>query len=199
MPTAEVDWDFSNANWKLDDSQYVSEPKSLNFTAVHSHTVVLCKHEGTTCLPQGRIITQARIHHVSFATLIFTFRNQRAVGGSDYNNCYRLQISSRNRWLFERIVGGAGTVISSGSGFLNGWTWPSDTWVKVRCTWWEEGGVLYVRVERWTGTEWTKLLNDMNDPNNLWSASEINRCGLWIWRDTDSDNGWIDDTEIWGP
>jgi len=198
--SAEVDWDHSADRWILDDSVYVSEPRSIRWkTSTTQRGCSICKHAGTTALNEGRIVSWHRQNH-SNAYGGFCFRHQAPVGTADLQNLYYMNFNLyTNAVGFGKMVNGKKTGIAS-KPFGGGFTFPINTWRKVRITWWEEGGVLYLRVEWWNDTEWVQICDDFNDPDNLWSGSAVNRCGLFMGYEAAATHyNWWDDTEIWGP
>jgi len=200
--TAAVDWDHRYDVWSLDDTVYVSEPKSLKWpqsTVAGEERVSLCKHEGTTALNQGRVVTQLRHNSIYGFNMVF-FRNQAAVGTATITNTYWVSfVSQYTSVYFFKSVGGTYTLIAS-KPYGGGFTYPAGVWRKIRVTWWETGGVLYVRLEWWNDSEWVNICDDVYDPDNLWSGSAVNRCGVGAGvTSVGAYICWFDDTEIWGP
>jgi len=198
--SANVDWDHSSTAWTLDDAAYVSEPKSLKWPVISiARRFSLCKHAGTTVLPEGRIVSYIRTSSTASRNG-FCFRHQSSVGSAADRNFYSIiYITPLSQIQFYVNVGGAYTLLKTGA-YGGGFTLPINTWRKVRVTWWESGGVLYVRVEWWTGTEWTNVCDEFFHADNRWFDSEINRCGLWMSKSGGGTHyNWFDDTEVWGP
>jgi len=200
--SAAVDWDHSDDTWSLDDTVYVSEPKSLKWpqpTASGAHRASLCKHEGTIALNEGRVVTWIRHNHLNGYTRIY-FRNQAPVGTANHNNCYFVAWNSNTSIVGLRKVVNGNLTLLADKAYGGGFTYPVNEWRKVRVTWWEDGGVLYVRVEWWNGAEWVQICDDFYDPDNLWSGETVNRCGVGTaYYSVSGIVCWFDDTEIWGP
>jgi len=197
--TAEVDWDMQDDAWILDTEQYVSEPKSLKMTSTARYEwVCLCKHAGTTVLPKGRVVTQFRTNNPANARPMVYFRSQLAPGSASRSNCYGVFIGPT--WLLlGRWINTTWASIDQ-ENYYPTWSVPTDEWFKVRVTWWDEGGVLYVRFETYADDAWVQRCDDLSDVDNLWYDSTINRCGIGkSLAATGTYIVWADDTEIWGP
>ena len=198
--TADVDWDWSHTDWSLTDEVYVSEPKCLKWWSAHiPRRVTLCKHAGTTALNEGRMVTQFRVTNDDCG-VGFAFRNQAAVGTANEAYMYWLLLmpDGTNVYLVK-FLNSVQTIIDVKK-FGGGFTLPNNTWRKIRVTWWETGGVIYVRVEWYNGGEWTKICDDFFDADNLWSGEAVNRCGLAFMRHAATNYiMYTDDTEVWGP
>lgn len=201
IPGATSDWDFSQSAWNLDTGIYISSPSSIKLS---SQTVILCKYAGTTNISQGQIVTWAKAEWgpgASYADAFeFWFRNQSPVGSInktrdtywwDANNGYTVAFDVYDQRLYVmRDL----SLLYSTSGWLNkpsSWT----SWNKYRITWWTDtgGAGLMIRIEWWNGTDWVKMVNDINDPQDKYAASSINRVG----GGSGSCAVWFDDTEIW--
>lgn len=195
--SANVDWDWSHDDYELTTEQYVSEPKCLKWQAPTTPwRQTLCKHAGTTVLNEGRVVSWLRTT-IATANPAVMFRNQAAVGTANYLNMYILNFAPNlSQIQLGKFVGGSGVGIDSNA-FGGGFTFPINTWRKVRVTWWETGGVMYVRVEWYHDTEWTNICDELFDADNMWSGETVNRCGLHF----GGAGGvvYADDTEVWGP
>lgn len=184
-----TDWDFQYVTWVLDGAIYHAAPPSLHGTASGA---VLVKNATTGALSNGQLITWVRVDSGT-ALLNAFFRNQVADGGADNADCYFLRIAE-TECILNYYIDSSITVVETKA---HTWNWVVDTWYKIRLTWWTSAERLYVRVERWTGTAWVTLGNEMDtdfeDVNDRWKDAEVNRCGFSI-----SATRWQDDFEVWG-
>jgi len=198
--SANVDWDWNRADWSLTTEQYVSEPKCLKWLATSSPwPVTLCKHAGTTVLNEGRVVTWIRPTSINCGMGV-VFRNQAAVGTSNYNNTYIPNLAPVSSNVnFSRVVNGTPLRVDT-KAFGGGFTMPNDTWRKIRVTWWESGGILYVRFEWFDDPDWVNICDEFSDVDNLWSGEAVNRCGLFTAIIAGGAKVvYADDTEVWGP
>lgn len=184
-----ADWDFENVSWTLDGAIFHTAAPSLSGT---DFGLALVKDATTGALSDGRMVAWRR-SNVGSALGFFYFRNQDADGSSSRTNTYGVEIRD-DEIMFTKHVGGAPTTIDTHA-FT--WVWALNTWYKIRVTWWTSVDRIYVRVERWTGTEWATLGGaadtDFEDVNDLWKDAAVNRCGVYY-----GNVYWIDDFEIWG-
>jgi len=196
IPGATSDWDFGSNVWQLDTSIYISAPSSLKLSNGAVTYALLCKYSGTINIPQGRIVSYLKSSYnwgnTSAPYIAFFFRNQTAIGSTpDWTKGYaiKIQLSSSLVYLYRD-----GSQLGSTISITNK---PSDAtqWNQYRVTWWTdpEGAGLMIRLEYWDGSEWVKMINDLNDPHNKYATSSINRVGL----TAISSPVWVDDTEIW--
>jgi hypothetical protein len=202
IPGATSDWDFNQSAWILDTSTYVSSPSSLK---LNTKTVISCKYPGTTNISQGQLVTWLKTQYGAGGSVTdyfsLWFRDQSPVGSinanyanSSYwvvNNGYTLvfYVNAPSFYLYRD-----GNQIYYTSSWLatpSSWT----SWNKYRVTWWNDtgGAGLMIRLELWNGSNWVKMLNDMNDPQNKYATSSINRVG----GGSGVSSVWFDDTEIW--
>lgn len=197
MATTDWDFGFGGSYRSLVTSKYISAPKSLQFyaTASPNYDVVLSRSPICQNLPQGEVrnwIWQDQNQHY-FAV----FRNQAALGSSNYQNCYMLynEAGALKLWRYQGGVGQQRGTTSA--------TIPYNQWNEIRAVWWNgltPGGadalsvVAYIRV----GAIWTQLGGIIQDTAQTWKTSSINRCGF-LHNVIGGHYGWFDDTEIWGP
>lgn len=194
-----TDWDFQfGASYRtLDTAKYVSAPKSLKFhgTASPNYNMILSRVAGTTVLPQGEVRTwiwsDMNPHYLA------TLRNQAAVGVSNYLNTYIVYVEAGQGKLW-RYISGSGAQRATCS-----WTLTGNVWNHVRTVWWNgvTGGgtpALAVALFLEVAGAWVQQGATMFDTSNYWSASAINRCGIFV-NITSGHDTWYDDTEIWGP
>lgn len=184
-----ADWDFEDVGWSLDEDIYHDAPPSLVGTA---HPVALIKNATTGALSNGRLIVWVRTNNV-VSQGSFWFRNQAVDGGADEEDGYRILLLE-NSILFYYALGGGDTLIDTKA---HTWGYLADTWYKIRLTWWTSVDRIYVRVERWTGTEWITLGDeadtDFEDTNDRWKDAAVNRCGFSL-----TTSNYRDDVEVWG-
>jgi len=196
IPGATSDWDFGSAPWQLDTSNYVSAPSSLKILSTSTLYPILCKYPGTTNISQGQIASYVKANYNwgnSSAPYIYLFfRNQSSVGSTPSGqNSYTIYliISSITARIYK-----PGLSLYVNTSLL---AYPSDAtqWNKYRLTWWTDpgGAGLMVRLEYWDGSQWVKMINDVNEPSNQYASSSINRVGI----GAGSGPAWFDDTEIW--
>jgi hypothetical protein len=203
IPGATSDWDFNQSLWNLDTGTYISSPSSLKMV---SQTCILCKYAGTTNISQGQIITWAKTEYGPGASYVstfeFWFRNQSPVGSFSYtrvsppyawiaNNGYTIvfYVYAYGLYIYRDT-----TQIYYTSSWLNkpsSWT----SWNKYRITWWTDtgGAGLMIRIEWWNGSSWVTMVNDINDSQDKYKDSTINRVG----GGSGASAVWFDDTEIW--
>jgi hypothetical protein len=196
IPGATSDWDFGSVPWQLDTSTYVSSPSSLKITRTGTLYPILCKYSGTTNISQGQIVNYAKAGvnwGGSYAPrFYFFFRNQTALGATPSNSSgYDLYIDT---YYSDIGVEKDGATFLPDTSILSK---PSDIsqWNKFRLTWWTDpgGAGLMIRIEYWDGSQWVKMINDVNDPQNKYASSSLNRVGI----TGKNGNAWFDDTEIW--
>lgn len=194
-----ADWDWYDAKQRaLDNTIYVSPPSSLRISSYDTtwrNNCWLCKYSGTTCIPDGRLVTYLRRHHPTYGRHMLIFRNQKAVGGADWQNCYAIYfIETEIRVV--RIEAGAQTVLQ-----IINYTLPINEWHRFRVTFYsgtnpEGTPALNIILEHYQAEEWILFGDVSYDPLDKWADSAVNRLGgLSFTRNTDP-NHW-DDTEIW--
>ncbi len=184
-----TDWDFLNVNWNLDLEIYHDAPPSFVGTGAG---MMLIKHATTGALSDGRLILWLR--YAAGNVITFYFRNQQADGNAGFANCYNMIVWATDTVKVSSYTGGVGSEVATKNR-----TWNPDynTWYKLRLTWWTSLNRLYIRLERWTGTEWTTLGDEMDtdfeDTDDLYKDNPVNRCGFDY-----ASNHWQDDVEVWG-
>lgn len=167
-------WDASNALWSYNDVRFVSPPTSLLIAG--GHTSFLCTHPDTLNLVSGRLTTWSW-HFGTLHALWILFRNQHAVGGANYTNCYVAYLW-RDRAKFWYYKDGAKTDLEDDfTGF-----WPADVWYKFRLTWWQQISpqcqkTLYVKGELLVGEDWIQKFL-WEDPLDRYSDTGLARCGF---------------------
>lgn len=186
-----LDWDFENVNWVLDDAIFHAAPPSLHGTA---GAIALVKDSETGALSDGRLVAWARATGTG-ELVWFGFRNQHADGGADRQNYYWVRISAAAGGVrLYRYIAGGSTLIDTKT---HTWVWAKDTWYKIRITWWSAADRLFLRTERWTGTEWVTFGGnadvDIQDVADQFKDAEVNRCGLYY-----HSLFYFDDVEVWG-
>jgi len=189
------DWDFSDTNWDLDSSIYVSAPSSLRFKYVGAYTDCFIK---TIVVPianvkEGRIITQVYLTNTASITmyLLIVFRYQ------DADNYYFIYIrgagvADKVDLYIKRRYGGAETSLAGADDIA----FPSATWRKLRLTWWNDYVGLVIRLEYWDGSQWVQYY-EAYDANNYWKDTGgrvgfRGQCGVSVYYVQ------LDDTEIYG-
>ena len=185
-----LDWDFLNINWMLDPELYVSPPSSLTGTGATLCCALLAS--ACTLVTQGRIVGWG-LSHVAGGGLWHIFRNQAPVGTCALIDCYRGNFYN-NYARLDVYVGGGWSVVDTRN-FYDGINLDANTWYKLRLTWWESMGIMWVRYEWWHNEAWEQLCDDIQDANNRWgeaTSPTINRVGLYF-----RDRYHFDDTEIW--
>jgi hypothetical protein len=207
MPGVVNEWDFYAGYWNLDTSIYVSAPSSLKFIRnANIGQGTTCKYDATLNIPEGRIVTyvrsQTNTDTVYAQWLLLGFRINTAPGssgfyfstyppnGSYWSDGYTLQYRFIDGTYY--LKRGSTTVTSGVASAL-----AFDTWHLLRLTWWSDpgGAGLMLRLERWDGSDWVKLFDDLNDPTNQTGAS-YNRVGIGAHTKTNYAM-WYDDTEIY--
>lgn len=185
------DWDIRLGHFELTDEQFVSPPTSASLDW-RFNDLAFCRIPGTLNLPQGRIVTWWRSPKDRYPHI--RFRAQNPLGNAFPAYYY-----------YCSFVGGPvvnlGKYIPGWNGDIGIWpfAWPSNTWFKVRLTWWilppsNANRRMMVRFEALEDGEWVSY-GDIEDPDANFEDSELNRVGLEI-SNPDSYN---DDYEIWGP
>ncbi len=189
MPSL-TDWDFENENWRLHPTIYHTAAPSFQGTVAG---VALVKHAISGALSNGRLVVWAWTNDAGVLALL-VFRNQVVDGSAELQDSYYIWIEGASLG-FRAIVGGEYLLTIEKD---HTWNWAVETWYKLRVTWWTSAERIYVRVERWTGTEWVTLGGDADtdfeDVNDRWKDSETNRVGVQY-------VAWTrlyDDIEVWG-
>jgi len=196
IPGAASDWDFGSVPWQLDTSTYISAPSSLKLTNTGAALALLCKYPGTTSISQGQIVTYAKASNdwgnSSAPGFVFIFRNQTALGSTpSLSSSYFLELDVNGPYV--RIYKDGNQLGSNIS--LIGKPSSATQWNQYRVTWWTDpgGAGLMIRLEYWGGSQWVKMINDYNDPQNKYATSSLNRVGI----SQSYKPAWFDDTEIW--
>lgn len=194
-----ADWDFTAGTCKeLTTGWFVSAPSCLRIRQTNgceARPAVLCRIAETLCIAEGEIRTW---HQGTNRTRDFRliFRNQRALGGADYENTYYW--SSVGDWAhLYRVIGGVGAEI----GYFRV-DWASNEWNHWRTVYWngEDGAgnpALAVQLFKEVEGEWIQQGVTLYDTDNQWKDSLINRSGIGCWV-SGYYNQLFDDTEIWG-
>ena len=181
------DWDYSNTEWQLSSTIYVSPPSSfqeLGTTRVLVRTTTV----GIDKVKEGRLVSYFRMDR--YANYVhFLLRWQ------DVNNKYRVRFEQTGTGLvdiyIEKVKGGVVTELWWGTK-----SWPTDVWRKIRVTWWNDYVGLVIRVEYWDGENWV-IIHDAYDSENLWKDTG-GRVGFDIHSYAAELPSFLDDTEIWG-
>lgn len=186
-----TDWDFSSVDWTLDETIYHTAIPSLHgTTGAPCHSLV--KNATTGALSDGRMIMWIRGNYATYLVGLL-FRNQATDGGADNQNQYMFRIMPDELTFAYYLVGGYNAIDAKAMT----WEWALETWYKIRLTWWTSVDRIYVRMERWTGTEWVTLGGaadtDFEDVNDRWKDNPVNRCGIYL-----DQFLWVDDLEVWG-
>jgi len=196
IPGATSDWDFGSTYWQLDTSTYVSAPSSLKVLGVYGIQPTLCKYTGTTNISQGQIASYIKAIYNwgndNAPIIYFYFRNQSSVGSNpSTTNGYIVGIGVYSKKADIYKPGGSLYLSTS----LIAYPTDATQWNKYRVTWWTDpgGAGLMIRLEYWGGSQWVKMINDVNYPSNQYASSSINRVGIGAYNNT----VWFDDTEIW--
>jgi len=191
LPAATTDWDFSNVNWDLYTSFYISPPSCLRFKGV----VILCKATNTTDILEGRFQGWFREGYLfaDYGFLRLHFLNYSAIGSVTENYGYYLSLpltpNSNYPWRLYKN----GSSILSGTSYLTG-NFSTNTWYHLRLTWWLSNNVLIVRLEKESDGTWSKVLNDLTDSSP--SYQTLKRVGCWVAGNTTNPYGFCDDVEI---
>ena len=196
IPRATTDWDFSQTDWTLDTGVYVSPPSSWR-NSNNASVYNLCKYAGTTNLPEGRIVSDARwANYAGSIGKKWYFRNQVGAGSINETNTYRIiscWYGLQQDWV-TKIVGGTPTTLANyWSAILS-----ANVWRRFRLTWWKSGGILVIRWERLNGS-WQKQWSDTIDNSPSFEGSGTNRCGIGCYCGIGSITLYHDDTELWSP
>lgn len=194
-----VDWDFTPGTFKeLSAALSISPPTSLLIRQRNGDTerpAVLCRIAETLCIAQGEVRTW---HWTWNRTRDFRipFRNQKALGGADYEDTYYWGITGDWAYLYRYVAG-----VGENIGFFPV-DWPNNTWHHWRTRYWSGKNLsgedaLCVELFLWIGGEWVQQGTTLYDTADQFKDSEINRSGIGCW--TDAAGGhYFDDTEIWG-
>ena len=184
-----TDWDHYNGTAELDAAVYVSSPSSLKRYGplVPPYLYTLTKAAAAQALAQGRVVTRFRATDINGTPPLIPFRYQ------DQDNQYFVIFSS-SQWNLYRRVGGSNTLVGYRS-FTT--TLINNAWYYVRITFWTSEGHLWVRLELYLDTSWTKQGDDLSDPTNKWGTTG-GRVGIGVSSNNVASYVWFDDTEIWG-
>ena len=188
-----TDWDWGAIVHDLDTAIYVTAPSSLHTQAANwANAAILCRHEDTVNLPEGRIETWKRAS-TTYTNFCFTFRHQAAVGTVDRQNCYTLVCKAPdNNWQLYRYNNGD----STGFGYNTKIVESYNTWYHCRVTWWEEALTLRVMLEYEIDGEWVQQGIIEEDPDNWWGATGRARVGFSLYSGA-TRHQWIDDTDLY--
>ena len=187
------DWDYINGSQNLDGSTYVSAPSSLRQCATDAgqKLYATCKLGATTALVNARIVEWVRFDYVggyypSSSASIFRFQ--------DTSNLYMVEFSpSEGKWRLNKIENGITKHIATQSLTF---TPVANTWYKLRATFWESGGYVYARLERWDEPNWVQQGSDLSDTSPSWPGG--GKVGVCMMVSQIVRTVWHDDTEIWG-
>ena len=211
----------SSVTHVLDTADYVSEPSSLT-NLPDWEIAQLCQHENTINLPEGRIDTFLKIDTIESeyrSTASFFLKCNDPVGDGTFT--YGLQFIPETpppgepgdfmthcydgyTVVIRPISNKVSLVYSDAAGVVTikdtvEITSPPSNWLswnKYKVRWWNEGSALKVRVERWTGSQWVRMCNDMTDPSRV--DTERQRCGIGGYVSIDNGIVKFDDTGILG-
>ncbi len=188
------DWDINDPLWDIITHQFVSPPSSMWWHRDSStYYYQLCKNPATLKLPQGRLITFLRTTYLG-NFIRFAFRNTAPPGTANFDSGYFVHtLANDPYWGLREFLDG----VYQRSWQTNHDTFPINTWIKYRLSWWITWDVLQVRLEHQVNGEWVQDGNDISVENPLFGDSDIQRCGMGgrIWSDTQT--LYWDDTEIW--
>lgn len=196
-----ADWDFNPAGLlSITEEQYVSSPSSLTTgTAGTSgwRDWAFLKTALGACIPDGKFLEYWRYSHTSYDEHMVYFRTQALPIDSMPADCYYFRTTS-SEWKLLRRVDDHDTE-------LDGGTYPTEipahTWVHFRITFYQYlnaplNNVLRIICEIDKGEGW-ETLTEVDDTNNQWAESEVNRIGFAIQSYRDTERCYIDNTEIW--
>ncbi|MBA7542354.1 hypothetical protein ES705_34675 [subsurface metagenome] len=194
-----TDWDFEQADehHSLSEDEFISAPTSLRLYNADTSAVevVLCRIPATLVLPQGEVRTWQYAESPVCRPAVF--RNQAALGTSNYQNMYEMLVYP-NEARFSYYSAGSPHTIDTHVCIV-----PAGQWNHWRVFWYngetpgEEEAIcvdLYLEIH----DEWQKQGATFYHTLNLWKDSAINRCGFRQNVAVRKAHFW-DNTEIWGP
>jgi len=203
LPGVTTDWDFLSSSWALDTGVYVSPPSSLRLAG---NFALLKQGSAGTAITNGRIETYFRYdgcygQYPSPSYAFIVFRSNAPDGSTSASIMYFLEtyssLATGSGVKFDTIglylctSGSCSQVTTrSVSPQLN-----TNTWNRVRVTWWVSNNVLVVRVEYLSGSDWVKIINDITENTNAGANSTTNRTGVGAGRTYSA--SWHDDTIIY--
>jgi len=194
---SDFDWQYGASFRSLDPAWYTSSPTSLKIAGAITGTQMawLLRTAPTQALSQGRI--DSSMKRGINAQPGFCFRNQRALGGADWQNCYVL-VGYGLTWQLQRWVGGAYTAVgTTGTCLVNGESGA------FRVDFWNGENLagtpaLCVALYRSILAVWTLDGPILYDTTNKWNGNPVNRVGLFT-SSAASNYLWFDDTNFWIP
>lgn len=194
------DWDFTaGAHHVLTEALYVSAPSCLEMYWQAGNpllSTVLCRRADTLVIPQGEVRTWYRTTNVTRPGSL-TFRNQHALGGADFDDCYRWDFTGNWAYLY-RVIGGVDTKVEQFAIALT-----QNAWEHLRTRFWsgkdpEGADALNVELFKEVAGDWVQQGDTVYDTEDQFKDSGINRLG--VGGKTDSaPHHYFDDTEIWAP
>jgi len=195
------DWDYRvGALLRLDSSQYISSPTSLQAwasAAVMIKEWIILKPALASCVPDGRLVSWARIHEPSWAHSWYIFRVQALPTNQEPANCYEVRVYAASVALVKR-VNNSNTFLRTGA---TANPLGIDTWQKQRVTFFQHiledlSTTFRIIYEVEVAGEWVEQFH-YDDTENKWADSVDNRLGLLLNAAGPTDSTWVDDTEVW--
>jgi len=196
-----IDWDYKTPTYlAISDLYKVSLPTSLcsgGAGGVGHQEWIFLKSTLAPCIKEGRIVTYVRRPSVGFNGGFFFFRVQALPTNANPANCYRVW-NYGTEYFIQQIVAGVVTTLKTGAISP---TLPYGSWYKERVTWWESiaanlGKFLRILYEKDIGAGWQEIAT-YDHTANLWSASAVNRVGLYLMPGSLPNCLFNDDTEVW--
>lgn len=194
-----ADWDFTAGTAREIAAWWpISPPTVLRIYQPDGATdrpAILCRIAETLCIAQGEVRTWHRTNNRT-RDFRLPFRNQRTLGGADYEDSYWWTITGAHATLF-RTIGGADVIIGDFAV-----SFASNEWNHWRTIYWNGLNAvgepaLCVELYKEVAGEWIQQGETLYDTENQWADSEINRSGIGCWVDGVNYH-LFDDTEIWG-
>ena len=181
------DWDYSNTDWQLNSSVYVSPPSSFQ-ELVTTRVLIKTAVVPIGAVKEGRLLSMARIdRYDNYVNFLLRWQ--------DASNLYRVRIDQGGATIvsiyIEKVKAGVPTELWFGSQ-----SWATGVWRKLRVTWWNDYVGLVIRVEYWNGESWV-IIHDAYDSENLWKDVG-GRVGFDLHAYSEGLATFLDDTEIYG-
>jgi len=196
-----ADWDYRpGCLFGLYADQYISAPSCLRAIVDPPEETIENFYLKAALAPEihdGRIVDWTRVQNDAYSYSGYLFRVQDTPFDSFPLNCYRLHKTREYSQLYRVMDGEMTKLLEQATDPYD----DVDTWYHWRLTFWQYAGgdlasILRITLEIEVDGEWTQLWY-IDDADNLWAESEVNRIGFYATAYPSGKFTWRDNTEIW--